>query len=324
MHYLGEPLSNDMLSIIIALLGIWGMVHSPAEKALMPSAAIDSQRLVPVNGLSDYWYQGKAEITRYTLSQNRYRDLHDGEAVLVFVTEDFLTDKQVKNEYYENPNSTGVLKMNYLRKFPTGIYDYSIMTSVFTPTETENFPHTLKITSSSQEWCGQSYLQFNKEMDYYRATLHSYFEKEADTVQQVDLALTEDELFNRIRIAPTDLPTGEVEIIPGTGYTLLMHKPMQPYLATLTLEAYTGDTFSGDDLKAYRVEFPGLDRTLEIVFEAQAPYIIEGWTDTYPSVMDGEKRTTIARRTKTIQSAYWEKNSKGDQNLRAELGMERW
>ena len=44
----------------------------------------------------EYWYSGKAEITSYDLEQARYGELRKGEAVLVFVTEDFLPEEQVK------------------------------------------------------------------------------------------------------------------------------------------------------------------------------------------------------------------------------------
>jgi len=64
-----------------------------------------SVKINEVTKLDDYWYQGKAEISSYQLEQARYSDVHPGEAVLVFVTEDFLTDKQVKNDNYTNKNS---------------------------------------------------------------------------------------------------------------------------------------------------------------------------------------------------------------------------
>ena len=34
----------------------------------------------------DYWYQGKAELSRYDLKQVRYGEIHQGDAVLIFVT----------------------------------------------------------------------------------------------------------------------------------------------------------------------------------------------------------------------------------------------
>ena len=67
--------------------------------------------LFPVGGIcaqinnvavNNYWSQGKAEVNVYEVSQNRYQENHSGQLVSVFVTEDFLTDKQVKNEHYVN------------------------------------------------------------------------------------------------------------------------------------------------------------------------------------------------------------------------------
>ena len=81
-------------------------------------------------GTNTYWTQGKAEVNVYELSQNRYKDNHPGQLVSVFVTEDFLTDKQVKNETYTNPKSTWTFKNIQLRKFTTGIYDYSLFSRI--------------------------------------------------------------------------------------------------------------------------------------------------------------------------------------------------
>ena len=97
------------------------------------------------------WYDGKAEISTYDVQQARYKDIHPGKTVLIFVTEDFLTDKQVKNESNETKNSTTVLKTNIVRHFNTGVYDYSIMSSVFTPIDKNKYPKTLKVTTSSQD-----------------------------------------------------------------------------------------------------------------------------------------------------------------------------
>ncbi len=83
---------------------------------------------------SRYWYAGQAELSRYELQQNRYDDTHPGEAVLVFVTEDFLPVQQVKMEGGQTKETAkSVLKMNQMRRFTTGIYDYSINTSVSPP-----------------------------------------------------------------------------------------------------------------------------------------------------------------------------------------------
>jgi hypothetical protein len=274
-------------------------------------------------GLSKYWYQGKAELNRYELQQNRYGDLHPGEAVVIFVTEDFLTDRQVKNDNYSNPNSTPILKMNMLRRFTTGLYDYSIMSSVFTPTKVEEWPQTLKVTTSSQDWCGHSFMQINYQPkeQAYQQTLRSYFESEGDRVDNIDYAILEDELMNRLRMDPNTLPTGTFQIIPSTTVLRLRHLPFAAVIGEGEIKDYEGADFDGDNLKVYIVQFPGMNRTLEIIYQNELPYIIEGWTDTYPSMFDRKARTTIAKRKETILSPYWQKNNPEDEALRDDLGL---
>lgn len=272
--------------------------------------------------LGDYWYQGKAEISSYELSQNRYQGVHPGEAVLIFVTEDFLVDKQVKDESDGGPGSAKVLKTNSLRQFSTGIYDYSMMTSVFTPVEEQDHPHTLKVTTSSQDWCGQTWMQVNREEDHYRMQLFSYFGSEGDQTAEVSLTPLEDELFNRIRINPESLPTGRFELLPGTMYCRLMHVPFEPAVAEAKMEEYQGERFPGEALRAYHVEYPSLRRTLTIVFEAEAPHRIAGWIEAYPSLFDGVVRETVASRKETILDAYWKHNRREDSDLRRTLQLE--
>src|SRR5205823_4959911 len=107
-----------------------------------------------------YWQQGKGEITRYKLVQSRYGELHDGDAVLIFVTEPFSRSKQVKLDDWEHAGSdlVEVLKLNFTKKFVTGIYPYSLMLSIFTPVDAS---HTLKTSMTGQEWCGQVFSQLN-------------------------------------------------------------------------------------------------------------------------------------------------------------------
>ncbi|HEY6064603.1 MAG TPA: hypothetical protein VIY96_00515, partial [Thermoanaerobaculia bacterium] len=112
-----------MFALILAvLLGV-----SPAEPVRRPAGGDDP--------FGRYWYQGKAELTRYKLDQARYGEMHPGEAVLIFVTEPFLPDRQVKLERGDPSRGVTVLKLNFVRKFFTGMYPYSLMTSTFTPVE---------------------------------------------------------------------------------------------------------------------------------------------------------------------------------------------
>ena len=141
--------------------------------ALTPPPVFDAQKF------RNYWNQGKAELTRYELKQARYGEIHSGESVLIFVTEPFLSDKQVKYESGDRSKAVQVLKLNFTRKFYTGIYPYSLMTSIFTPTDIFKL-RTLKVTSSSQEWCGNTFLQLNFHNNQYTGQVRSYFQNEGD------------------------------------------------------------------------------------------------------------------------------------------------
>jgi hypothetical protein len=313
------------LIALAAALSQCGPAPAPSASAPQPDtpAALPAVWASAENApkLGSYWYQGKAEISRFALQQHRYRDVHPGEAVLIMVTEDFLTDKQVKNDRYKNPNSIPVLKTNFLTHFTTGLYDYSIMTSVFSPVDVKAHPHTLKVTHSSQDWCGQTFMQVNLGAQGYRAQVRSYFEEEADTDTTVPAVVLEDELFNRIRMHPGSLPVGKIQVLPGATLVRLLHKEFKPLEVAASLSPYTGADFSGEQLQAYRLYFPALERTLEIVFEQAPPHLIAGWTDDYPG-FDKVQRRTIARRTHLLLDDYWQHNAAADSPRRKELGLD--
>ena len=204
----------------------------PVRTAAFDGTADDLS--VPADSFAAYWYQGLAEITSYDLEQARYGELHPGEAVLVFVTEPFLEAEQVKAD---DPNADGavtVMKMNATRKFLTGVYPYSMMTSVFTPVQRAQHGPTLKVTTSSQEWCGHTFTQLNRIAEGYRLQLFSYFEGEGNQDRTLGAPL-EDGLWTLLRLNPDALPTGDLTLVPGTIYQRLSHLDLQPHAATATL-----------------------------------------------------------------------------------------
>ena len=269
---------------------------------------------------NDYWYSGEAEINVYNVIQSRYNHLHPGKTVLIFVTEDFLIDKQVKNESNQKQGSTSVLKTNLIRKFNTGMYDYSIMSSVFTPVDRIQFPHSLKVTTSSQDWCGQSFMQYNLKNHQFLVQQYSYFESEGDESYKVSAVINEDELFNLIRFNPALLPEGSFEMLPGSAFCRLKHQRFQKTKVIGKRTSYTGGEFAGDDLERYSVEFSTFQRTLEIIYKKSFPYQIEGWVDTYPNSL-GEQISSLSKKTSIIRSPYWSKHNPEDSLLRSQLGL---
>ena len=260
----------------------------------------------------DYWYDGMAELNRYALQQARYGEIHKGDAVLIFVTEDFLKDRQVKYEG-GSKDRMSVLKLNATKKFWTGIYPYSLMTSVFTPIA-EAGP-SLKVTTTAQEWCGHSFSQLNLKGNHYEGLLRSYFMNEGDENFRLKKAFLEDEIWNQIRLNPKALPTGNIEMIPGTQFLRLRHRDFGVEKAKATL---TKDEAHG--LCRYQIDYQGFNRVLEITFKTQFPHQITGWKETSGSGRDAAL-TTRATLTHTLKSPYWRKNSRADSVLRFELGL---
>jgi len=263
----------------------------------------------------DYWYKGKAELNRFSLEQSRYGEIYKGEAVLIFVTEPFLTDTEVKYEHGDRSKAVSVLKLNFTRRFFTGIYPYTLITSTFSPVDVKK-QRTLKIASSTQEWCGVTYSQLNWKNDQYHAMLHSYFQDEADREMDLNPAWLEDEIWTRIRLAPETLPTGNVQMLPGFQYIRIMHQPVKAQNASVKLSSDSQTT-------TYTIEYKDLKRQVVIHFQKQFPYAILGWEETAPGgfTLDSPMLTTRAVRTNSILLDYWDHHGNEDAMYRKQLGI---
>jgi hypothetical protein len=184
------------------------------------------------------------------------------------------------------------------------------MTSTFTPINLNK--QALKVSFSSQEWCGNTFAQLNNRTNF-EVDFHSYFESNADRKRILKKNILENELWNQLRISPESLPIGNLDIIPSFEFLALHHKKIKAYKAVASL------TKEGS-YKIYAIKYAGLKRTLVIKVAANFPYIIESWKETLT-----KKRQTLsteAKKIKTIQSAYWYKNGVADVDERKKLGLQ--
>jgi hypothetical protein len=206
-----------------------------------------------------------------------------------------------------------VLKLNNTKKYLTGIYPYSIMSSSFYPVHDNQ--QALKVTFSTQEWCGQVFAQINNR-DKFKIKSFSYFESEGDNDFELDKNILENEIWNRIRINPVDLPVGQFKLIPSLEYIRMAHKELKAYNAIMTLTKI-------NDLNTYKITYPALDRTLEIKFDPSFPYTIDGWSETFKSGFGNRAKTMTSKATriKTIKTPYWRQNGNNDITLRDTLGL---
>ena len=295
-NYLAMPL----------LVAAWGACMQPSPVGNGLPGLYDSEPF------KQYWYAGKAEVNAYDLDQSRYGENRKGKAMLIFVTEGFSRKKHVK---LDDPQAAGkdnvaVMKMNYTKNFVTGIYPYSMMLSAFTPVSRNQFPHTFKVTMTSQEWCGHVFSQINLAKSRYNVSGYSYFEQEGDTQFTSEKVLLEDELMNLIRLDPENIPLGKIQLLPGLFFTRLKHDKLKPQEVVLTKET------TGDETH-YTVNFP--ERKLTIKAEAIFPHKILGWEEEFTE--RGQSYRTTAVLHKTLYTDYWRQNKNEFLPLRDSLGL---
>ncbi len=261
----------------------------------------------------EYWYHGGgAEITSFELTQARYGELRKGESVMVFVTEPFSPSSNTKADNPRNDN-VSVLKLNFTKRFNTGIYPYSMMNSTFYPMQKGEA--SLKVSTSVQEWCGHVYmeLQNKKQFDLIN---HSYFEGESFEKSMAKAEL-EDDYWSKIRLHPESIKDGKRNIIPSFFYMRLMHVEAQDYLCEVKVDR------SKSDVHELELTYPELNRTLRISFEGKFPHAILSWTESYVDGFGANTKLleTTGKRIKSIRSKYWEKHDNSDAGLRDELGL---
>ena len=258
----------------------------------------------------DYWYDSSAEISSYDLDQVRYGENRKGTSVMVFVTEPFDKADQIKADRSKKDN-VPVLKLNATSEFITGIYPYHVMSSTFLPLDTDH--NAIKVAGSIQEWCGQTYMQLNRNNDSYQAKLLSYFQSEGNRDFVMDNQMLENQIPVQLRLGPEKMPTGELEVIPSVEFLRLKHVESKPYKATVKLSKVE------DSVYLYSVRYTNLGRTISYKVEQNFPHRILSWIDRYNE--GGEMKSSIATLKKTIKSAYWNKNSNADQVLRDSLAL---
>ena len=303
-------------AVLVPLLGCQSQPSpsAPASSLFERSSSLPTPERFSEDHTSfeTYWHQNKAELTRYALRQARYGDVHDGEAVLIFVTEDFLPKLQVKQEQGDAQDALSVLKLNAYRRFYTGIYPYTVMTSSFTPASGSA---TLKLSNTVQEWCGQVYSQMNRRLDGLHALSHSYFQNEADQKLVLPDAPVEDGIWAQLRIDPSRIQEGKQEIVPALDYIRMRHKALRAYPAMVTKKAQVTTELVDHPIDAVEIDYPPLGRRLVIYYEPAFPHIVQAWEET-----EGPFSTTAVR-THAILDDYWNHNSLDDAAYRKALGL---
>jgi hypothetical protein len=275
----------------------------------------------------DHWGDGLAELAGYDLTLARYGAPRQGSAVTIFVTESFTNGERVKADG-PGPDVFPVLKLNLVKDFPTGVYDYSLMTSTFVALESQNGRPAgvpTKVSFSSQEWCGHAYQQLLFDAaEKLRDVSHSYFQGEADQNRSLaasNAATAEDALFLWARgLAYPRVEPGESVAVPvalALDRSRLRHVEVGLEAATLSRAAATrtvtvpAGSFEVRDAVAVVTGKTGA-RTWTFWVEVAAPHRLIGWETT-----EGERAELLA----TTRLPYWKLNGPGGEAELAKLGL---
>src|SRR5215813_9191351 len=206
--------------------------HPPfADDGAAAASAAPSGHPSPT-GFDAVWHDGRAELCGYRLTVDRYGKPRTGQAVLITVTEPFSRTRHVKVEDPSRADPTDVLealKLNLVRRFQTGIYDYHTMVSLFTDSMSLA---PVKIAFSASEWCGQVYEETILDAGEARVSISSYFEDESArmTLPTPDGGVVEDDLYLLLRgLREPFLAPGERRDVPFLAspfFRRLAHRPL--------------------------------------------------------------------------------------------------
>jgi len=294
--------------LVIATLLLVATRAEPSRADVGPPAA---------GGFWQAWGDGRAELTGYDLVTPRYGTPRKGEMVLIYVTEDMDRRTWIKDDRGDLPAEyrVPVLKLNQVLEFRTGIYPYSVMTSVFSPVsggDGEPFSPA-KVSLSAQEWCGHVFHAIWPVGSTFRSEIHSYFSSEGDAEEEVAVdrnALYEDALLIQIRELDGPFAGGadwSGALVPTLWGRRKEHVPLRPVPATIRRSAAARD---GVPVHRFVLSYPGTTRTFDV--EQAAPHRILGWKGA-----DGE----IATLRRTARLAYWKLNAAGGEEYLREIGL---
>lgn len=271
-----------------------------------------------------WWGDGKGELSSYKTKTQRYGELREGYAVLVFVTEDISRTTRIKVESDAIPpaDRAPVLKLNHVVKFPTGIYDYSLLTSTFSSIESElGRPafEPLKISFSAQEWCGHVYQMLLPQRDQVELTLHSYFQSEGDQKRSIKLpenAAFEDNFLIWIRELKGEvLAVGQrrsLQILPSAWVTRSGHQRVEFQAGSIIKAEGEAVKLSEGNVPSWRWTWQVGNRTETYWLEKAYPHRILKWQSS-----DG----SAGELNKTLRLPYWQLHGNDDLAYREQLEM---
>ncbi len=315
------PRLRNLLLTLVVLAAPQHLASAAAPANPTAAAATDPE-------FGSWWHDGRAELDGYRYTVQRYGHARPGRAVAIYVTEPFSRTRHVKlDDPARTPDdAVEVLKLNLMRDFQTGIYDYHTMLSVFSASADFS---PLKIAFTSSEWCGMVSEELHTSDRQLLHRVSSYFEGES-TQQPLPLpagGVQEDELFVRLRdlrgawLAPGE--SRQVPFLASPFHRRLAHVPALWQPATITRRAApaTVTVPAGSFRCAVYEVRPADGRIGRFDVEQPYPHRIVRWQWQGAAGASALGGTDAAELTGSTRLAYWRTHGPGDERWLDSLGV---
>ena len=251
------------------------------------------------------WDDGRAEIDAYEATIRRYGVLRPLTAYLIVVKEDFSRTQLVKADPGHDPSDLQtVLKLNHVIGYQTGIYSYHQMMSCFFDRPTMDL---VKLSFTSNEWCGNSYKEFTRRDGRGDLHVHTYWDNQGEATYDVPVGpdvVFQDSLPLWVRSLPQIPGTArELRLLP----TQIESKGARPDAGPATLRAAREEEIEAPagTYRALRWELATGEGAKEVYWTARDdPHVLVAWDRS-----DGGSY----RLKWTQRLAYWTLNHPGDE-----------
>lgn len=247
-----------------------------------------------------YWNSGKAEFQTYKAKIKKYGYLRNAQVKIIIVKEPFDLNKRVKS--LTAAKVLDVIKMNYIQTVSTGVYDYNQMVSIFFD---RSSGRTIKFTMSSQDGCGNSYMQYDFVKDNHNFIFNSYFDDEGQiyrTMKGSNPIFFYDALPISLRFRLKENKPYRIKIFPGfVSNKFIEPKPYDVNVSQTLL--YSVEFNNILYKKVYSVTVASLDKKDVFYFNSSFPYSLIKW-----EMNTGDELNL----DKTASFNYWEYLKPGD------------
>lgn len=229
-------------------------------------------------GAHPVWDDGKAEVAVYASDRVIYGQERTGDAVFITVKEDFNAATYTKADPpYAGKDLLPVLKLNIASGYRTENYPYHFLTSVFV--NRNDVRDLYKLTTSSQEWCGNTFKMIRTWDGPPELHYHSYWEDQSDGAYPIpasDARLLEDQIVISLRSLP--FAPGYREAVTFVR-SFIGNRAPEPDVLPAAVEVVGREavTVPAGTFGAWRVTITGEGLEQTCWFEASHPNILLRW-----------------------------------------------